>query len=184
MVAAKNSKLLLWLRILQKRKKRKKMNILITSITLRRRRLRNLLFLLLQNEALSQWYDRIRSHHKKVLGDIWGIVVGSPMLAKAIVMEGSKLFQSFKRNIHQYPWFYSQWSTTRIPLWNSNFSRTKARNVSVPPGPWRLLPNYIRANRPWDSDSKKYYSRSIKPYCNQTLEKICCFPKNWRRIFK
>ena len=54
MVAAKNSKLLLWLRILQERKKREKMNTLITYITLRRRRLRNLLFLLLQNEALSQ----------------------------------------------------------------------------------------------------------------------------------
>ena len=65
MVAAKNSKLLLWLRILQERKKREKMNTLITNITLRRRRLRNPLFLLLQNEALSQSYDRMRSHHKK-----------------------------------------------------------------------------------------------------------------------
>ena len=41
------------------------MNTLITYITLRRRRLRNLLFLLLQNEALSQSYDRIGSHHKR-----------------------------------------------------------------------------------------------------------------------
>ena len=41
------------------------MNTLITYITLRRRRLRNFLFLLLQNEALSQSYDRIRSHHKR-----------------------------------------------------------------------------------------------------------------------
>ena len=65
MVAAKNSKLLLWLRILQERKKREKINTLITYITLRRRRLRNLLFFLLQNEALSQSYDRIRSHHKR-----------------------------------------------------------------------------------------------------------------------
>ena len=49
--------------------------------------------------------------------------------------------------------------------------------MSVPPGSWRLLPNYIRANRPWDSDRKKYYSRSIKPYCNQTLGKFVVFPK-------
>ena len=49
--------------------------------------------------------------------------------------------------------------------------------MSVPPGSWRLLPNYIRANRPWDSDGKKYYSRSIKPYCNQTLGKFVVFPK-------
>ena len=65
MLAAKNRKLLLWLRLLQERKKREKTNVLITYITLRRRRLRNLLFLLLQNEALSQSYDRIRSHHKR-----------------------------------------------------------------------------------------------------------------------
>ena len=45
--------------------KREKMNTLITYITLRRRRLRNLLFLLLQNEALSQSYDHIQSHHKR-----------------------------------------------------------------------------------------------------------------------
>ena len=64
MVAAKNSKLLLWLRRLQERKK-KENNTLIAYITLRRGRLRNFLFLLLQNEALSQSYDRIRSHHKK-----------------------------------------------------------------------------------------------------------------------
>ena len=37
----------------------------ITYITLRRCRLRNLLFLLLQNEALSQSYDHIRSDDKR-----------------------------------------------------------------------------------------------------------------------
>ena len=41
------------------------MKTLITYITLRRRRLRNFVFLLLQNEALSRSYDRIRSHHKR-----------------------------------------------------------------------------------------------------------------------
>ena len=65
MVAAKNSKLLLWLRILQERKNSGKMNHLITYITLKRRRLRNLQFLLLQNEASSQSYDRIRTNHKR-----------------------------------------------------------------------------------------------------------------------
>ena len=44
--------------------KEREKNTIITYITLRRRRLRNLLFLLLQNETLSQSYDRIRSHHK------------------------------------------------------------------------------------------------------------------------
>ena len=43
---------------------KEKMNTLITYITLRRGRLRNLLFLLLQNESLSQSYDPIRNHHK------------------------------------------------------------------------------------------------------------------------
>ena len=65
MVAAKSSKLLIWLPILQERKKREKMNTLIMYVTLRRRRLRNLLFLLLQNEASSQSYDRVQSHHKR-----------------------------------------------------------------------------------------------------------------------
>ena len=41
------------------------MNTLITYVALRRRRLRNLLFILLQNEALSRSYDRIRSHPKR-----------------------------------------------------------------------------------------------------------------------
>ena len=41
------------------------MNTLIIYVTLRRRRLRNLLFLLLQNEALSQSYDRVQRHHKR-----------------------------------------------------------------------------------------------------------------------
>ena len=41
------------------------MNTLITYITLRRHRLRNLLFLLMQNEALNHSYDCIRSHHKR-----------------------------------------------------------------------------------------------------------------------
>ena len=45
-------------------KKEREKNTIITYITLRGRRLRDLLFLLLQNEALSQSYDRIRSHHK------------------------------------------------------------------------------------------------------------------------
>ena len=44
--------------------KEREKNTIITYITPRRRRLRNLLLLLLQNEALSQSYDRIRSHHK------------------------------------------------------------------------------------------------------------------------
>ena len=47
--------------------KEREKNTIITYITLRRRRLRNLLLLLLQNEALSQSYDRIRSHHKNKL---------------------------------------------------------------------------------------------------------------------
>ena len=51
--------------ILQEREKREKMNILITYITLRRRRLSNLQFFLQQNEALSQSYEHIRSHYKR-----------------------------------------------------------------------------------------------------------------------
>ena len=177
MVAANNSKLLLWLQILQERKKREKMNAFITYITLRRCRLRNLLFLLLQNEVCffyckNQSYDRIRSHHKRScrwylrnsgwFSNVW----------KTIAMKVSKLFSEFQEK------------HSPIYLVNSNFARRKARNLSIPPGSWRLLPNYFRAKMPWDSDSKKYYSRSIKPYCNQTLEKMCCFPKNWRRICK
>ena len=76
--------------------KREKMNTLITYITLRRRRLRNLLFLLLQNEPLSQSYDPIRSYHKRScrrylrnsrwFSNVW----------ETIVMEGSKLFSEFQ----------------------------------------------------------------------------------------
>ena len=39
--------------------KEREKNTIITYITLRIRRLRNLLFLLMQNETLSQSYDRI-----------------------------------------------------------------------------------------------------------------------------
>ena len=35
--------------------------------------------------------------------------------------------------------------------------------MSVVLGSSRPLPNYIRANKPWDSDSKKNYLRNIKP---------------------
>ena len=45
-------------------KREREKNTIITYITLTRRRLRNLLFLLLQNETLIQSYDRIRSHDK------------------------------------------------------------------------------------------------------------------------
>ena len=33
---------------------------------------------------------------KEVVGDILGIMVGSPMFRKAIVMKGSKLFSEFQ----------------------------------------------------------------------------------------
>ena len=153
MVAAKNSKLL-WLRILQERKKREKMNTLITYITLRRRRLRNLLFLLLQNKALSQSYDRIRSHHKRSCR--W-------------YLRNSGWFSNVWENYSDER-FKTIFRVSRETFTNIlSFIRDglqKARNLSAPAGSWRLLTSYIRANRPWDSDGKKYDSRSIKCYCN------------------
>ena len=98
--------------------------------TERRRRLKNLLFLLLQNEALSQSYDRIQSHHKRsfrryLSNSGWFSNVSENYSDERF----ETIFKSFKRNIHQYTWFYSRWSTTRISLWNSNFTRRKARNL-------------------------------------------------------
>ena len=83
--------------------------------TERRRRLKNLLFLLLQNEALSQSYDRIQSHHKRsfrryLSNSGWFSNVWENYSDERF----ETIFKSFKRNIHQYTWFYSRWSTTRI----------------------------------------------------------------------
>ena len=152
------------------------MNTSITYITLKGRR-KKFAVSFTENKALFQSYH-IRSHHKR----------------------------NCKQYLRNSGWFSNVWENYSDERFKTIFrvSRETFTNIlgfirddlqrenlcEAPVSPeerlgiclYRLgrgdLPNYIRANRPWDSDRKKYYSRSIKSDCNQTLEKICCFPKN------
>ena len=137
---------------------------------------RNLLFLLLQNKALFQSYH-IRSHHKR----------------------------NCKQYLRNSGWFSNVWENYSDERFKTIFrvSRETFTNIlgfirddlhrdETPISPEERLGvclhrlgrghYYQTVSELTGRGSKKYYSKSIKLYCNQTLEKICCFPKNWRRI--
>ena len=140
---------------------------------------RNLLFLLLQNKALFQSYH-IRSHHKR----------------------------NCKQYLRNSGWFSNVWENYKEERFKTTFrvSRETFTNIlgfirddlqceyfcETPISPEERLGICLhRLGRGHYQQTiseltgrgrKKYYSKSIKPYCNQTLENICCFPKNWRRI--
>ena len=95
------------------------------------------------------------------------------MFGKTTVMKGSKLFSRVSRE-----------TFTNI----LGFIRDDLHRDETPISPEERLGvclhrlgrghYYQTVSELTGRGSKKYYSKSIKLYCNQTLEKICCFPKN------
>ena len=144
-----------------------------------------MLFLLLQNEALSQSYDRIRSHHKRICRRY---LRNSGWFSNVLEKYSDESFKTILRVSRQT-------FTNILGFIRHDLQREYLCETRISPEERLEIFQYHLGRGDYyqtlseltdygGSDSKKYYSRSIKPCCNQTLENICCFPKNWRRTFK